>query len=331
MKEIKRATRSIGDPLLVEMKGLELEREVVLTDFNRYLGLKGIRTAPEYISCVKEFFSFLDDGDQHFLFITEKTTEEYRHYLLTSDRQISHGTINNKLNRLRSFYSFLGKKNLIYQNPFYYLQGVKTGKGLPKNILTVQEMGTFLDNFSQIGKNDIMLLSIIELLYGSAMRIGEVTALREADIDYGNGVIIITDFKNGSKRWKCPASEESMKILQRYVDTVRDNLTSLEERKEGFLFPQKGRTTIRAMLNNKLKRECGRHGFRTITTHSLRASAATHLLKAGAGIREIQAFLGHQRISTTEHYTRVVKEDLKAVIKTCHPRERSLKNEEPDK
>ncbi len=113
-----------------------------------------------------------------------------------------------------------------------------------------------------------------------------------------------------------------MKALRRYLKTTRDQLTTETDRKEGFIYPQQGKTAIRCILNAKLKKECSRLGFKTITTHSFRASAATHLLRAGAGIREIQAFLGHKSICSTEVYTRVVKEDLKAVIETCHPRER---------
>nr|WP_281389011.1 tyrosine-type recombinase/integrase [Spirochaeta isovalerica] len=211
---------------------------------------------------------------------------------------------------------------MIYQSPLYYVKGVKTGKGLPKNVLSIEEMGKLLDNFSLIRKTDIMTYSLAELLYGSAMRVNEAAALKESDVDFDSAVITITDFKNGGLRWKSPTSEASIRALRRYVKTVRSELTTEKDRAEGFLYPQQGKTAIRCILNAKLKRECERLGLKTITSHSFRASAATHLLRSGAGIREIQAFLGHQKIGTTEVYTRVVKEDLKAVIETCHPRER---------
>jgi integrase/recombinase XerD len=74
-------------------------------------------------------------------------------------------------------------------------------------------------------------------------------------------------------------------------------------------------------VNHKLERECKRLGLRRITSHSFRHSAATHMLRAGAGIRSVQAILRHKEIGTTEVYTRVVKEDLKKVIAGYHPRE----------
>jgi integrase/recombinase XerD len=75
------------------------------------------------------------------------------------------------------------------------------------------------------------------------------------------------------------------------------------------------------MLNAKLARECKRLGLKRITTHSFRHAAATHLLRSGAGIRAVQAFLGHKRIGCTQRYTHVVTEDLKEVLASFHPRE----------
>lgn len=294
----------------------------ILKDYKRYLTLKSVRTGDDYVASVDEFIDYLGDGGEGFLFITEKDAEDYRHHLLTGEKQLTRSTINNKLNRLRSFYAFLEKKGLVFQNPLFYLKGVKTGKGLPKNVLSVEEMGKLLDNFSIIRKTDIMTYSLAELLYGSAMRVNEAAALKESDVDFDSAVITVTNFKNGGMRWKSPTSEASIRALKRYVKTVRHDLTSERDRTEGFLYPQQGKTSVRCLLNAKLKRECERLGLKTITSHSFRASAATHLLRSGAGIREIQAFLGHQKIGTTEVYTRVVKEDLKAVIETCHPRER---------
>ena len=298
------------------------DKNTILEDYKRYLTLKGVRTAKDYISGVNEFIDYLGGGGEGFLFVNEKDAEDYRHHLLTSNRHLAHSTINGKLNHLRSFYRFLEKKGLVYQSPLYYVKGLKTGKGLPKNVLSVEEMGKLLDNFAIIRKTDIMTHSLAELLYGSAMRVGEAEALKESDVDFDTAVITITDFKNGGLRWKSPTSEASIRALKKYVKTVRNELTSEKDRADGFLFPQQGKTAVRCLLNAKLKRECKRHGLKTITSHSFRASAATHLLRSGAGIREIQAFLGHQKIGTTEVYTRVVKEDLKAVIETCHPRER---------
>lgn len=295
----------------------------ILIGYEKYLKLKSIQIFPAYLSTVKEFLAFLEERNLSPAEATTGIGEDYLAYLLREDKSLSRGTINNKLNRVRSFYRFLLRKRLIYENPFTRVCGLKTGRSLPKNILSVKDMGILLDSFGLKKHSDFMMRSIIEFLYGSALRASEVRALKDSDLDFKTTSITITDFKNGCVRRKCPATEVSMKIAKEYLKTFRDTMTTPEEREKGFLYPQRGETSLRCMLNNKLKRECLRLGLKEITTHCFRHSAATHMLRGGAGIREVQALLGHSKITSTEVYTHVVKEDLKRVVACCHPRERT--------
>ena len=294
----------------------------ILSEYERSLKLKSIKIWPAYLSTVKEFLTFLEENNMTWNEVNTGTGEDYLAYLLREEKNFCRGTINNQLNRVRSFYRFLLRKRLIYENPFTGLKGLKTGRTLPRNILSVEDMGILLDSFGLQRSSDFMMRSIIEFLYGSVLRISEACALTVADLDFDRGSITITDFKNGGKRRRCPATEASMKITRVYLGSFRDALTTEEERKKGLLYPQKGETALLCMLNNKLKRECRRLGLKEITTHCFRHSAATHMLRAGAGIREVQALLGHSKITSTEVYTHVVKEDLKKVVESCHPRER---------
>lgn len=300
----------------------------ILADFKRYLKLKSIRTSNYYIVSVVEFFTFLHDKGIRYNEVNTGIGDEYRAYLLTKERAISRGTINNKINRLRTFYEFLTIKRLIHANPFKQTGSLHTGKTIPKHILSVEDMGRLLDNFGIQRFNDIMMKSIIEFLYGSSMRISEAAALKIADIDFEGGFILVTNFKEDGKKWRSPATEVSLRVVKSYMNKARYTLLTPAELKAGYLYPQKKEPTIRCMLNAKLKRECRRLGLKTITSHSFRHSSATHMLRSGAGLREVQALLGHERIRSTERYTRVVKEDLKKVVKTCHPRERSENHEE---
>lgn len=300
----------------------------ILADFKRYLKLKSIRSFGDYIASVVEFFTFLHDKGIRYSEVNTGIGDEYRAYLLTKEKTISRGTINNKINRLRSFYGFLFIKRLIHENPFNHTGSLYTGKSIPRHILSVEDMGKLLDCFGIRGLNDIMMKSIIEFLYGSSMRISEAAALKIEDIDFAGGFICVTNFKDNEKKWKAPATEVSLRVVKMYINGAREKLLSAAELEAGYLYPQKETTTIRCMLNAKLKRECKRLGLKTITSHSFRHSSATHMLKGGAGIREVQALLGHERIGSTERYTRVIKEDLKKVLKTCHPRERSENHEE---
>lgn len=300
----------------------------ILSRFKRYLKLKSIRTSGDYIASVAEFFEFLHNMGIPYGEVNTGTGDQYKAYLLTKEKALSRGTINNKLNRIRSFYEFLTIKRLIHANPFQQTGNLTTGKFIPRHILSVADMGRLLDHFGIRRLSDIMMKAIIEILYGSSLRISEAAALKVKDIDFEGGFILVTNFKENEKKWKTPATEVSLRVVKHYMRKARAKLLSKAGLEAGYLFPQKKKTTIRCMINAKLKRECRRLGLKTITCHSFRHSSATHMLKSGAGIRHVQALLGHERISSTERYTRVVKEDLKKVIKACHPRERRETGEE---
>lgn len=300
----------------------------ILAAFKKYLKLKSIRSYADYIASVSEFFAFLHEREIAYNEVNAGTGDEYRACLLTKARALARGTINNKLIRIRSFYDFLFTKRLIHTHPFSQTGNLYTGKSIPRHILSIEDMGSLLNQFGIQRNNDIMMKSMIEFLYGSSLRISEVSALKLEDIDFAGGFILVTNFKEYGKKWKTPATEVSLRVVKDYIKGAREKLLSPADLKAGYLFPQKGKTTIRCMLNAKLQRECRRLGLKYITSHSFRHSSATHMLKSGAGIREVQALLGHERISSTERYTRVVKEDLKKVVKICHPRERSETCEE---
>jgi len=300
----------------------------ILDRFRRCLKLKNIRSSDDYIASVGEFFVFLHERELPYTEVNAGTGDEYRAYLLTKEKALSRGTINNKLVRIRSFYEFLFIKRLIHTNPFNQTEYLSTGKSIPKHILSVEDMGKLLNHFGIKRMTDIMMKSVIEFLYGSSLRISEAAVLKVDDIDFEGGFILVTNVKEDGKKWKAPATEVSLREVKKYMKQARKRLLSEAELETGYLYPQKKETTLRCMLNGKLKRECRRLGLTTITCHSFRHSSATHMLRNGAGIRQVQALLGHERISTTERYTRVVKEDLKRVVTNCHPRERSEPGEE---
>jgi site-specific recombinase XerD len=303
----------------------------VLKDFERALKIAGIKVWSQYVTSVREFLDYIAERGIAYTAVNEGVCADYKAHLLSGDTELSRFTINNKLNRLRKFYKYLYRKRRVCANPFAGEHAIRVGRTLPKNILAVEELGKLLDSFALVTRNDIMMKAIVELLYGSALRISEAIDLTLSDIDFEAGVLHITDYKNGGARMKRPATEVSLRFLKRYMREARGNILTHAEMKAGRLFPKKRYTSMRCMINHKLKRECLRIGLATITTHSFRHSAATHLLRAGAGIREVQEMLGHDKISSTEAYTRIVKEDLKNVIEKCHPREAHVSAESSEK
>lgn len=292
------------------------KQDNILKEYEIYLKLKNIKSYNRFILEIIEYFKYLDSFNQDYDLVLRNTGDEYRSYLV-SRQELSRPTINNKLNRLNNFYGFLLKKNYVIRNPFYNLARLKQGNIIPKNILSVEDMGKFLDNFAVYTDNDLMLKSMVEFLYGSGLRISEVVGLKLNDVDFENGYIYIKESKNNNRKRKTIAGEISLKILKQYLKYCRPKLNMTSE----YIYPKKRVNNYVIILNKKLKNECKRLNLPLITTHSFRHSAATHILRSGAGIREVQEFLGHKKISSTQIYTHIVNEDLKNILEKHHPRE----------
>lgn len=295
----------------------------LLDGYKLSLEASGVRTIDEYLASVTEYLDYLDELKLDACLLPENFGDEYRSHLIHREPPLSRGTINNKLNRVRSFYRHLSRKGMLLSNHFVETKGLSGGLSIPKNILTIEQTGRLLDNFAIKRDEDFMYLSLAELLYGSALRISEAVALKLDDIDYESRILNIWDFKNDKPRM-APASEASIRRLRAYCRTTREAVLTSEEKKAGFIFPQRGRATLRTHLNRLLKTECRRLGLPVITSHSFRHCAATHMLKKGAGIRQVQAMLGHEKISTTQIYTRIITEDLKNLVAEYHPREAAV-------
>ncbi|MBN2250514.1 MAG: tyrosine-type recombinase/integrase [Candidatus Altiarchaeota archaeon] len=298
-----------------------MDNDKLLRAYEKHLDRRGVRTRDAYVSTAFHFITWLEESNLDLYAVTTAIAEDYRRELLGGEQSRSKATVNNITARLKSFFGYVQDNGFRPDNPFCDLKSVPTGIRLPRQILDTREMGLLLDSWACERAIDVMLKSVAELLYGSSLRISEAESLRLQDILWNDGVLYVYDHK-ARKRLKRPMSEASAKALRLYISHCRSSLVSAHDEQEGFVYPQKCATQLRCLLNGKLKRECARLGLPLITSHSFRHSSATHLLRAGAGIRQVQMMLGHESIASTQWYTRVMKEDLKEVIDCCHPRER---------
>lgn len=301
-------------------KGIQ-EGERTVEGFARFLQAAGIRSAAAYLRDLAAFQRLCAQSDTGLLQAKLSDVDEFRTTLLVDG--MSRGGVNNVTNHLKRFYRWAYKRRLVASDLLFGYRGLSTGRSLPKTILSVTEMGKFLERFSLKSPRDLMLKSMVELLYGSALRISEVETLQLSDIDFALGVVLIHERKTLVAR-KVPASQASLEAVKLYLEHAWRSCASAKDQARGFLYPQKQSSTLRCLLNRKLAHECKRLGLKRISTHSFRHTAATHLLQSGAGIRQVQAFLGHKKITSTQRYTHVVTQDLKAVVEACHPRETSV-------
>ncbi len=166
------------------------------------------------------------------------------------------------------------------------------------------------------GKRDRALL---ELLYGTGLRMSECVRLDLADVELSVGTVLVRDGK-GRKDRVVPLAGRAKEALSTYLSSARPGLARWSE--DSALFVARTGTRLSAMSVRVLVREYGRRAGVRASCHVLRHSYATHLLAGGADIREIQRLLGHQNLTTTALYTRVDRRALAAMLARCHPRER---------
>lgn len=284
--------------------------ERFIDKFFRFLDIEknaSVYTRINYAHDLKEFDDFAKDVP------LEKI--DYlllRRYLAhLKNANLSKRTINRRLSCLRSFFKFLFKEGLMKSNPATLLSSPKQEKYLPQ-FLTEDETAKLLD--SADGKDALSLRdrALLETLYSTGMRISELAGLDIDDIDFISGVVKVKG--KGKKERLLPVGSQALKAIR----------NSLEARvkKNSAVFLNKNSTRLttrgaRLVLNKYIKKTSLRQG---ISPHTLRHSFATHLLNRGADLRSVQELLGHSNLSTTQVYTHLTTERLKAVYDKAHPR-----------
>ncbi|MDZ4198760.1 MAG: tyrosine-type recombinase/integrase [Kiritimatiellia bacterium] len=238
-------------------------------------------------------------------------------------------TTGRKASSLRSYFRFLVREGAVKINPFTGLQPPKRGRPLPR-VMSVDDVGRLLDapmrrlrelppppeRRQDAEAGALRDAAILEVLYSTGMRIAECVSLNEQQIDFLGGVIRV--FGKGRKERLCPMGAPAARALRRV----------LEARPGGgagrpapvFVNLHGGRMTARS-VQRMMKANLLFAGLNPdLSPHALRHSFATHLLDAGADLRSVQELLGHVSLSTTQIYTHVSIERMKAVYERAHPR-----------
>lgn len=234
-------------------------------------------------------------------------------------KNYSKRTIARKLAALRSFFKFLYREGHIPTNPITAVSTPKLDKKLPK-FLDVEKMARLIQSPAEDTPSGLRDRAILETLYSTGIRVSELVGLDLDDIDFISGVVKV--FGKGSKERMVPIGDQAMRAIRRYVD--KRSRPAAKRRAEGekavFLNRQGRRLTDRSVrrIVDKYIRACSIE--EKISPHSLRHSFATHLLDRGADLRSVQELLGHMNLSTTQIYTHVTMERLKAVYDKAHPR-----------
>lgn len=231
-------------------------------------------------------------------------------------------SIARKLASLRTLFQFLVREGLLETNPAKLVATPKVQRKLPTH-LTIEDAIRFIetpDLDTDLGRRD---RAILEFIYATGMRVGELVTLDLPDIDFREKLVRVTGKRK--KQRILPFGDPALQSLMYYLNETRHeflNNCPLAERdsKAVFLNYQGTRITTRSVgrMVDKYIKLCT--DIPEISPHSLRHSFATHLLDQGADLRDIQELLGHARLSTTQIYTQVSMEKLIEVYDRAHPK-----------
>ena len=227
-----------------------------------------------------------------------------------------------KIASLRTFFQFLIREGKLESNPAKMVATPKIERKIP-NHLSMEEAVRFIetpDPNTDLGRRD---RAILEFLYATGIRVGELVASTSRDIDFRERMVRVTGKRK--KQRIVPFGEPALQALMHYLGRVaahfllnvpQPNVTN----RPSFFNDQGGRLTTRSVgrMIDKYINQCA--DIHNISPHGLRHTFATHLLDSGADLRDIQELLGHARLSTTQIYTQVSMEKMIDVYSKAHPK-----------
>lgn len=217
---------------------------------------------------------------------------------------------------LKSYYYFLIYKNKRDDDPTFLLESPKIGFRLPE-VLSLKEINNMIAVIDLSKAEGQRNKAILEVLYGSGIRVTELLNLKISNIYIEEGYMLVEG--KGSKQRLVPLSPPS--IHQVLLWKIDRNILTIKKGNEDYLFlNRRGSKLTRAMIFTIVKELAVQAGIKkSVSPHTFRHSFATHLLENGANLRAIQLLLGHESITTTELYTHIDIQYLKKTMLECHP------------
>lgn len=284
-----------------------------IDDFIGSMTAASAHTTSAYASDVKQFAEWV--SRQKVTSPKNVTRDMVRQYLsfLTTNRQAKR-SVTRKLAAIRRYFAWQVRNKTIKSDPTV---GVRTPSGtgrLPK-VLTKEQLNALLTcKDPKVPEwKSTRDTAVIELLYGSGLRVSELCSLDVDSIDARNNTVTVMG--KGSKERRIPVSEPSIGAVKSWVKLRREVVDEERESVALFLNSRGGRLAPR-----DVRRIIDERALTPTHPHALRHTFATHLLDNGADLRAVQELLGHSDVATTQRYTQVSKERLKSAYGASHPR-----------
>ena len=287
-----------------------------IDDFINYcLFEKGLsdKTRESYTNDLLVYTSYLKD--KGIIDVEDIKSENIKEFLKERYETEKTTTIAHNLTVIKNFHSYLLKQNIVKVNEAEFVERPKLRKALPKT-LSVEDIDKLLD-IELKTVFDYRNKAMLELMYGTGLRVSEIVNLEVTDIDLTNCLIRIMG--KGNKEREVPLGEYSIYYLNLYLDRRKEMLKKTTCDK--LFLNNHGKGMTRQGFFKNLKQILKEKGLNDeVSPHTLRHSFATHLINHGADLRSIQEMLGHADISTTKIYTRVSDDKVKDDYNKYHPR-----------
>lgn len=288
----------------------KLETREILSKFKDYLYYEkslSENTINSYLSDINLFLKYLDNKE-----INKNHTEEYLNNL--SKVNYSENTKKRIFSSIKSFLNYAIEDNYISNFEIFNLK-FKSSEELP-DVLLVSEVEKLINFYNHESFLSSRNITIIDFMYSTGCRVSELCSLKISDID------LIEEFVRlqgkGSKQRIVPIGSQLLINLNKYLELRNSN----PKIKSSYLFLSKNLKKIDRTAVFRLIKTTGlKVGINSkIYPHTLRHSAATHMLEGGCDLRTVQEFLGHSSVSTTQIYTKVTKDFLEEAFTESHPR-----------
>jgi len=287
------------------------ESLIFLKEFETYLEAERNYSPNTIRAYRKDIGGFLDYAREKKLDIASLERRQIRAFVTRAREGLSAVSIGRMLSSVRSFFRFLITEGVMEENPFYGVSVPGRIKKIP-TVLEEKEMNALLDAPDVNSPRGLRDKAILELLYSTGMRVGELVTLKLSDVDVWSSTVKVTG--KGSRQRFCYITDSAVEALERYLEKrppkpealfLNKNLTRLSA------------VSVRSIVNKHINKAAI---SKRISPHSIRHSFATIMLSRGCDLRSIQEFLGHKDISTTQIYTHISARRLKDVYDKTHPR-----------
>jgi site-specific recombinase XerD len=285
--------------------------------FVRSLTSLSPRTVEAYAADVRGFAEWAARGGIDDPRAVKRTTvRRYMAYLTT--RQYARRSVARKASSLRRYFRWLARTGRVTTDPTVGLQA-QGGDGRLPRVLDRRDLDQLLDGPLPDGEPDWRRRrddAVLELLYGSGLRVGELCGLDHDSIDFARGAVVV--WGKGAKERRVPLSEPAAAAVRRWLLRREDVLA--DETDGGRNPAMFGNERGHRLTPRDVRRIVDRRSPTPTHPHALRHSFATHLLDGGADLRAVQELLGHTDVATTQRYTHVSRERLRAAYRDAHPR-----------